>query len=183
MHSRKSLMVLIATLVALAAALGGSAGAAGNERVLYTFSGGADGGQPMSDLVFDAHGNLYGTTHDGGEFGDGTVFELSPAANGLWSEWKETVIHSFHNDRKDGAHPCAGLTFDKEGNLWGTTENGGTDTTGPAVIIGGTVFELLPRSERHVVRDRLLFPACQHSLGPHLRQGGEHLRHDHERPP
>ncbi len=144
MHSRKSLMVLIATLVALAAALGGSAGAAGNERVLYTFSGGADGGQPMSDLVFDAHGNLYGTTHDGGEFGDGTVFELSPAANGLWSEWKETVIHSFHNDRKDGAHPCAGLTFDKEGNLWGTTENGGTDTTGPAVIIGGTVFELSP---------------------------------------
>ena len=144
MPSRRSTVVLIATLLALVAAPGGSAWAAGNERVLYTFSGGPDGGQPMSELVFDAHGNLYGTTHDGGEFGDGTVFELTPAANGLWSEWKETVIHSFHNDRKDGAHPSAGLIFDKEGNLWGTTENGGTDTAGPAVIIGGTVFELSP---------------------------------------
>jgi uncharacterized repeat protein (TIGR03803 family) len=143
MRSRKSMLVLIAILMALVAAVEGSAWAAGNERVLYTFSGGADGAQPLSELVFDAHGNLYGTTHDGGEFGDGTVFELSPAANGLWSEWKETVIHSFHNDRKDGAHPCAGVIFDQEGNLWGTTENGGVDTD-PHFTSGGTVFELSP---------------------------------------
>jgi uncharacterized repeat protein (TIGR03803 family) len=143
-HSKKSVMAMIATLLGLAAALGGTAWAASNERILYSFSGGADGDQPMSELVFDAHGNLFGTTHDGGEFGDGTVFELTPAANGLWSEWKETVIHSFHQDGKDGAHPSARVIFDKEGNLWGTTENGGTDRTGTPVIIGGTVFELSP---------------------------------------
>jgi uncharacterized repeat protein (TIGR03803 family) len=108
---------------------------------LYVFTGGADGGQPLSDLIFDAHGNLYGTTHDGGAFGDGTVFELTPGSIGGWSE---TVLHSFHKDGKDGAHPSSGLTFDKAGNLWGTTENGGTDNTGTPVIIGGTVFELSP---------------------------------------
>jgi uncharacterized repeat protein (TIGR03803 family) len=105
--------------------------------VLFSFSGGADGGQPISELVFDAPGNLYGTTSMGGEFGDGTVFELTPAANGLWSEWKETVLHSFHRDGRDGANPSAGVVFDKAGNLWGTTENGGTDNF-------GTVFELSP---------------------------------------
>ena len=137
MHSRKSTVVLIATLMTLFATLAGSAWAANNERVLYSFSGGADGGQPLCDLVFDAHGNLYGTTSAGGAFGDGTVFELTPAANGLWSEWSETVLHSFHRDGRDGAHPSADVVFDKAGNLWGTTENGGIDNF-------GTVFELSP---------------------------------------
>jgi uncharacterized repeat protein (TIGR03803 family) len=136
-------MVLAASLMTLIVTLAGNAQAANNERVLFSFSGGSDGGQPLSELVFDAHGNLYGTTHDGGDFGDGTVFELTPAANGYWGEWSEKVLHSFHRDGKDGAHPSAGLIFDKAGNLWGTTENGGTDTTG-TVIVGGTVFELSP---------------------------------------
>jgi uncharacterized repeat protein (TIGR03803 family) len=98
----------------------------------------------MSDLVFDAHGNLYGTTHGGGDFGDGTVFELTPVANGFQSEWKETVIHSFHKDRNDGAQPSASIVFDEAGNLWGTTEQGGTDYMGTGAIAGGTVFELSP---------------------------------------
>ena len=54
MHSKKSVMAMIATLLGLAAALGGTAWAASNERILYSFSGGADGDQPMSELVFDA---------------------------------------------------------------------------------------------------------------------------------
>jgi uncharacterized repeat protein (TIGR03803 family) len=137
MPSRKSILVQIATLTILVAALAGSARAAGNERVLFSFSGGTDGGQPLCDLVFDAHGNLYGTTSMGGAFGDGTVFELTPAANGLWSEWTGSVLHSFHSDGRDGANPSAGVVFDEAGNLWGTTENGGTDNF-------GTVFKLSP---------------------------------------
>jgi uncharacterized repeat protein (TIGR03803 family) len=141
MHGRKSTMILIATLIGLAGAFVANSQTANNERVLYSFSGGADGGQPLSELVFDAHGNLYGTTHDGGDFGDGTVFELTPASNGYWGEWSEKVLHSFHRDGKDGAHPTAGVVFDKEGNLWGTTENGGADLD-PHFTNGGTVFEL-----------------------------------------
>ena len=160
MHSRKSTVVLIATLMALFATLAGSAWAANDERVLYSFSGGADGGQPLCALIFDAHGNLYGTTHDGGAFGDGTVFELTPAANGLWSEWKETVLHSFHKDGKDGAHPFAGVIFDKAGNLWGTTEEGGA-VVDPHFANGGTVFELSPGPNGTWSETVISFPHAQ----------------------
>jgi uncharacterized repeat protein (TIGR03803 family) len=107
----------------------------GSLRVLYVFTGGADGGSPWSDLIFDTHGNLYGINKEGGASGgSGTVFRLSPGPNGKWSN---TVLHTFHYDQKDGVEPTARLVLDKAGNLWGTTSHGGTNGQ-------GTVFELTP---------------------------------------
>jgi uncharacterized repeat protein (TIGR03803 family) len=101
------------------------------ETVLYSFRGGVDGGVPYySGVIFDASGNLYGTTSGGGTLNFGTVFELTP--NG--SSWSETVLHSFAGG-KDGQAPFAGVTFDATGNLYGTTSGGGP-------YGDGTVFEL-----------------------------------------
>jgi uncharacterized repeat protein (TIGR03803 family) len=102
------------------------------EKILYTFSGA--GGFPEANLIFDRAGNLYGTTAAGGANEDGAVFELSPAANGTWTE---TVLHSFDEDGTDGYIPICGLVFDSHGNLYGTTTNGGA-------YQWGTVFELSP---------------------------------------
>src|SRR5271167_2273777 len=108
------------------------------EKVLHTFSdNGTDGADPEAGLIFDAAGNLYGTTYVGGAYGEGTVFELTPAAGGGWTE---RVLYSFCSQRSctDGETPGAGLIFDAAGNLYGTTSGGGTGT------YFGTVFELTP---------------------------------------
>jgi uncharacterized repeat protein (TIGR03803 family) len=106
------------------------------EQLLYSFNGGTDGWQPLAGLVFDAAGDLYGTTSLGGSAGDGTVFELTPGPNG---EWTETVLHSFSGP--DGNYPMAGVIFDAAGNLYGTTQTGGT-----AACECGVVFELSPEA-------------------------------------
>jgi uncharacterized repeat protein (TIGR03803 family) len=107
------------------------------EKLLHTFdNNGADGFLPQSGLIFDAHGNLYGTTSQGGTYGVGTIFELSPNGSGGWTE---TVLYNFIPNGTDGFLPCAGLIFDAGGNLYGTTNQGGTYGV-------GTVFELSPGS-------------------------------------
>src|ERR1017187_5215686 len=109
-----------------------AAGGGWTETVLHSFDlNGTDGSQPFAGLIFDAAGNLYGTTYGGGTYTYGTVFELTPTAGGSWTE---TVLHNFGNGT-DGSTPFAGLIFDAAGNLYGTTEQGGTDNY-------GTVFEL-----------------------------------------
>lgn len=105
------------------------------ETVLHVFRGGNDGGGPRAGLIFDADGNLYSTTAFGGIPNLGTVFELTPNADGSWAE---KLLYSFTGE-SDGAGPFAGLIFDQAGNLYGTTGSGGTGST-PA----GTVFELTP---------------------------------------
>jgi uncharacterized repeat protein (TIGR03803 family) len=85
--------------------------------VLYSFSGGGDGAQPQAGLVRDSDGNLYGTTVAGGSNGSGTVFKLGTSHT-------LTVLYSFSGG-SDGAHPLAGLVRDSDGNLYGTTPNGG----------------------------------------------------------
>jgi uncharacterized repeat protein (TIGR03803 family) len=100
----------------------------GNETVLYSFTGGADGGHPYAGLVMDAKGNLYGTTFDGGASNAGTVFKLNRAG-------KETVLHSFGGS-PDGANPYAGVVMDLVGNLYGTTTSGG------AFNNAGTIFKV-----------------------------------------
>jgi uncharacterized repeat protein (TIGR03803 family) len=111
-------------------------GGSWTEKVLYSFSGnGTDGATPEAGLIFDAAGNLYGTTYQGGTYGYGTVFELTPAGGGGWTE---QVLHSFNNNGADGSLPAAGLIFDAAGNLYGTTSYGGT------YFYYGTVFELTP---------------------------------------
>src|ERR1022692_2196052 len=126
---------LMATLAIFAAILFvTSTGAAAEEKVLHSFnSNGTDGIHPQAGLIFDAAGNLYGTTSQGGSSSAGMVFELTPAGGGTWTE---KVLYSFHGGA-DGSSPRAGLIFDAAGNLYGTTYNGGT-------TFAGTVFELTP---------------------------------------
>src|ERR1039458_7566385 len=97
--------------------------ATAQEKVLHNFNNnGTDGTSPRAGLIFDAAGNLYGTTEQGGAYSHGTVFELTPAAGGGWTE---QVLHNFNNNGTDGTNPYAGLIFDSAGNLYGTTAAGG----------------------------------------------------------
>lgn len=99
------------------------------ETVLYTFTGGADGGSPRGTIVRDKYGNLYGTTLGGDEIKTfGTVYKLK--TNG---ELK--VLHTFRRGRGDGDSPAGGLVADAEGNLYGTTFSGGSASL-------GTVFKI-----------------------------------------
>jgi uncharacterized repeat protein (TIGR03803 family) len=99
---------------------------------LYSFTGASDGGNPYAGLIQGADGNFYGTTFNGGAYGNGTVFRL--ATNGLF-----TTLVSFGNT--NGAHPQASLTQDTGGNFYGTTSSGGAYTN--LVGLGyGTVFKL-----------------------------------------
>ena len=110
------------------------------ENVLFRFSY-DQGANPLAGLTFDSAGNLYGTTAQGGNYGIGTVFELTLGSNGKWTE---TVLHSFNTT--DGRVPQSGVIFDASGNLYGTTFLGGT---GPACLYTygcGTVYELSPGS-------------------------------------
>jgi uncharacterized repeat protein (TIGR03803 family) len=110
------------------------------EKVLHNFGSdtSSDGWFPAAGLVFDASGNLYGTTAAGGTHAGGVVFELTPGAGG---DWKETTLHSFLDDAPtDGFFPLSGLTIDASGNLYGTTFQGGTYGV-------GTVFELTPGTD------------------------------------
>jgi uncharacterized repeat protein (TIGR03803 family) len=95
------------------------------ESVLYSFGQGVyDAAFPFSSLIFDAAGNLYGTTEAGGRyFGHGTVFELSNA-DGAWTE---TILHSFGYDSSDGDGPYGNLIMDSTGSLCGMTSQGGKD--------------------------------------------------------
>jgi uncharacterized repeat protein (TIGR03803 family) len=121
------------------------------QRSLASFNG-SDGADPTSSLIFDAMGNLYGTTSQGGTStacnalgvtGCGTVFELTPPAPGK-TAWTESVLVSF--DLTDGFYPTGSLVFDAEGNLYGTA-SGGTisQTCGPGGC--GIVFELTPPAQ------------------------------------
>jgi uncharacterized repeat protein (TIGR03803 family) len=113
----------------------------GNEHVLYSFNPNVgDGGEPEGSLIFDDHGNLYGATNAGGSGLSGTVFELTPQGGGLWSE---RILHSFKPNPPDGYQPYAGLVFDKAGNLYGTTSEGGS---GPCSHGCGVVYELSPKA-------------------------------------
>ena len=110
-----------------------------NEIVLYRFTGGNDGSEPVAGLIADKEGALYSTTAFGGT-GNGTVFKLTPPAKGQ-TAWKETVLYRFTGG-SDGIEPRAGLLADKEGALYGTTQSGG----GTINCNGncGTVFKLTP---------------------------------------
>ena len=117
------------------------------ETVLYNFAGGADGAKPISGLILDATGDLYGTTYSGGFVtgecgitGCGIVYELSANADGTWSKRN---LYNFQGGF-DGAFPEGTLAIDTSGNLYGTTTAGGGAICGWYYC--GTVFELSPKS-------------------------------------
>jgi uncharacterized repeat protein (TIGR03803 family) len=95
------------------------------ERVIYSFQAGTDGNSPISNLVFDAVGNLYGTTSEGG-LGSGTIFKLSPVGGG---QWTESVVHAFAGP-PDGAFPYNGMVVDRFGSFYGATVHGGDNDDG-----------------------------------------------------
>jgi uncharacterized repeat protein (TIGR03803 family) len=106
---------------------------ASTEKVLWNFGGGSDGSQPWSNyFISDGKGNLYAATGAGGTYSAGVVFMLSPAG-------KETVLYEFKGQANgDGSGPHGRLAFDAKGNIYGTTQSGGTNST-------GTVYELSPK--------------------------------------
>ena len=113
--------------------------AAGTESVLHHFTGGTDGSEPLGGLVLDAAGNLYGTTLlGGGSANVGVVFELVPSTGVL------TVLHAFGSVTGDGTYPSATLLLDPSGNLYGTTEFGGSGS-------GGTVFKVNPATRTETI--------------------------------
>lgn len=122
--------------------------AAGTLNVLYSFTGGSDGGNPYAGLIRDAAGNLYGTAEFGGAptadqpNGNGVVFELDATG-------KETVLHTFCSRPScaDGALPLAGVTRDSAGNLYGTTSAGGIGE----VYGAGVVFKLSKKGKFNVL--------------------------------
>src|SRR5258708_503402 len=127
-------------------ALGGSFGKgivfkldpSGHETVVHTFTG-SDGAKPFAGLIMDAAGNLYGTTTAGGPFGRGTVFKLDPSGN-------VAVLPAFTGG-SDGSDSHAALIMDAAGNLYGTTDGGGTSGF-------GTVFKLTvqtPQQATHTI--------------------------------
>jgi len=115
-----------------------SPGGSWTEKLLHEFGNGTDGIGPQGGLIFDTAGNLYGTTNGGGAYNEGTVFELSPAAGGSWTE---KLIYQF-NGGTDGGYPWDSLIFDAAGNLYGTSYFGGSTTTCQPSC--GGVFELTP---------------------------------------
>jgi uncharacterized repeat protein (TIGR03803 family) len=111
------------------------------ETLLYRFSDGSDGANPMAGLVFDAHGDLYGTAyrgHGGSQYGD--VFRLRP--RGKRGPWALSVLYGFSGSL-DAAQPNASLVFDRSGNLYSTSPLGGTGT-GCGTGGCGTVYEVSP---------------------------------------
>ena len=92
--------------------------------VLYSFTGGIDGGNPSSGLTLGTDGNFYGTTLGGGENFDGTVFKVTPAGT-------LSVLHSFNCT--DGCEPVGGVIQGEDGNFYGTT-----------FAANGTVFKMSP---------------------------------------
>jgi uncharacterized repeat protein (TIGR03803 family) len=128
---------VIATLITLVSA------AWGHEKVLHSFHN-HPANQAVAGLVVDSSGNLYGTTAFGGRTarcfsGCGTVFKLTPLSGGGWTY---QVIYVFHGG-DDGANPTGTLAVDLAGNLYGTTQAGGSNACSGGC---GTVFDLTPSS-------------------------------------
>ena len=104
------------------------------EHVLYRFAQSSDDGQrPMAGVVRDVHGNLYGTTSQGGKYQNGTIYELIRDKAG---HWQEKILYSFR-DVGDGGMPGP-VIVDGHGNLYGTAGGGGGDCS------CGVIFKLAP---------------------------------------
>jgi uncharacterized repeat protein (TIGR03803 family) len=119
------------------------------ESVLYSFTDQEDGSYPAAALILDSAGNLYGTSVGDQTNSDGAVFQLAPPAE-KGGAWTETTLYSFGFVDRDGIAPYGGLIFDTQGNLYGTTSQGGNNlkTCASTQTFGcGTIFELEPTAQ------------------------------------
>jgi uncharacterized repeat protein (TIGR03803 family) len=97
-----------------------------------------DGSIPEGALVQGSDSNFYGTTHDGGTYGWGTIFRISPSGS-------YTTLYSFANSSADGANPLAGLVLGRDGNFYGTTLGVRTNVShGTGLSGNGAVFRISP---------------------------------------
>ncbi len=112
------------------------------ESVLWSFTGGNDGNQPLSGVIFDSTGNLYGTTVLGGANRAGNIYELSPSASG----WTEKTLYSL-NGGYEGYEILGGVAMDQRGYLYSTARFGGTGGAGTAYQLspsgGGWKYTLM----------------------------------------
>jgi uncharacterized repeat protein (TIGR03803 family) len=110
-------------------------GGSWSQSVLYNFSGGRDGGNPVAGVIIDNIGRVFGTASTGGSdpFSGGVIFRLNPPVN-EGDPWTETVLHSFGGP--DGFRSLSQLVR-RSGGFYGTTSLGGLNGT-------GTVFVLTP---------------------------------------
>jgi uncharacterized repeat protein (TIGR03803 family) len=128
------------------------------EQVLYSFSAGLDGSDPLSTLITDSTHALYGTTAYGGGaggFGCGIVFKLTPSG----THYTESILYQFKGS-PDGCSPSAGVVEDASGALYGTTEYGG-DSAG-----NGTVFKLTPAGSKYTETVLYAFQGGSDGNGP-----------------
>jgi uncharacterized repeat protein (TIGR03803 family) len=111
-------------------------GGSWSETILYNFDLVPNGASPLDGVTLDASGNLYGTTSGGGpsKHEYGVVFEVSPGSGGTWTE---KTLYDFRAGTGDGQYPYGGLVLDAAGNLYGTTNAGGS-------ALEGSVFEITP---------------------------------------
>jgi uncharacterized repeat protein (TIGR03803 family) len=109
--------------------------AAPTTNLVYSFAGNADGGYTDTEVVMDHAGNLYGTSVQGGIYGGGTVFQVTP-------DGVHTVLYNFTGGT-DGGEPYKGVTLDAQGNLYGTAVTGGGGSCEGGC---GVLFELLNSS-------------------------------------
>lgn len=140
--NKLGVIVSTAAVAIVTLSLAGFASAQSKFKVLYSFTGGADGGGSVAGLVRDGAGNLYGTTEFGGNPSCppgtcGVVFKLVPNGDGTWAE---SVLYAFTGS-PDGYLPHAGLILDQAGNLYGTTAFGGEFSCGGGEGCG-TVFKI-----------------------------------------
>ena len=136
-------------------------------QIIHSFGGPGDG-LGGDGLVMDGMGNLYGVG-GGGPDGGGTVFELTPGANG---QWTETILHNFpQGDPSDGYDPIGRLVIDEAGNLYGVTVFGGDGQYCPPFDSCGTVYEVSPGANG-VWTESILYNFC--SL-PDCADGGSPL--------
>ena len=104
-------------------------------NLMYGFSGQGFGGQLGGSLVMDKEGNVYGATVYGGSKNAGTIFKLTPSGGG----WTQSTIHDFTVLSEEGYYPNGSLVIDANGNIYGTTQVGGSGNPG-----SGTVFMITP---------------------------------------
>lgn len=124
-------------------------------HTLYSFcteSNCADGGGLYANLMMDQAGNLYGGTTFGGASDGGTIFELTKKGK----NWKQQTLYSFCSEANcgDGNYPTSPLIVDSDGNLYGTTRNGGI------VEDAGVVFKLTPNAKRTKWKHETLYKFC-----------------------